>query len=864
MDPLAISDAPSGTKRRADGALEAPKPAQRIRALDPDVVNKIAAGEIIISPVHALKELLENSVDAGATRVEILVKDGGLRMLQVTDNGSGIQKDDLEMLCMRHTTSKISTFEDLSSLATYGFRGEALASISHIAQVLVRTRTKHDDIVAWRVKYQDGKLVPGPGYKSFTGARAVAGPIGTQIRVEHMFYNVPIRQRAFRSHAEEFKKIVDMAGRYAVHCEGVSFSCKKAHEVEEYVPVDWDHTVVERICHIYGSNVSKELIELSVSARRWGLSAKGYFTNSNYHTSKTTLLLFINHRCVESSTMKKALERTYTSFLPKGGRPFIYLSLEIDPARVDVNIHPTKREVHFLNEEEVIQTICNKIESELAAVDASRTFLAQQLLPGAKPVEPLDEDAGNAAPKFTTPALRKVRRNSNDLVRTDKSQAKITAMFTPAGPAGKRDSSAGPVDKGDSSAGPAGKGDSSAGPAGKGDSSAGPAGKGDSSAGALEDEPYAVPQDTTYTTRTHESAQINYTSLRELRKEVDDDINEELTNIIASHTFVGVVDETRRIAAIQAGVKLYLVDYGSFCCEFFYQCGLKDFGNFGVINLKPPPDLTELIEAGIQMLIPPIEYRQIKRYFDWCTETVKGVLVRRREMLKEYFNLEITPDGKLVSIPLLIKGYAPSVRKLGVFLCHLGRVKWSEEKTCFQTFLKELAMLYIPEPLPTSLTGEWDAKSFSWSDASEGSDGERSPTLDPEDVDDDDDDDIWDFGSPLDGEFGPSSDAGLEGPDARDARKRMNDETHEKAQSPTWFRRSAESEGSDAGDGGQVMSEKEFCKLTRVRRQNVRYAVEYILFPAFKQRLTSTNQLMEKSVKEVADLKKVYKEFQRC
>ncbi|PNP51931.1 hypothetical protein THARTR1_07140 [Trichoderma harzianum] len=837
MDPLAISDAPSGTKRRADGALEAPKPAQRIRALDPDVVNKIAAGEIIISPVHALKELLENSVDAGATRVEILVKDGGLRTLQVTDNGSGIQKDDLEMLCMRHTTSKISTFEDLSSLATYGFRGEALASISHIAQVLVRTRTEDDHLYAWRVKYQDGKLVPGPGGGDFTGPRAVPGPIGTQIRVEHMFYNVPIRQKACRSHAEEFRKIVDMAGRYAVHCEGVGFSCKKAHEVEEYVPVDCDHTVPERIRHIYGSNVSKELIELSVSARRWVSSAKGYFTSSNYHTSKTTLLLFINHRCVESSTMKKALERTYTSFLPKGGRPFIYLSLEIDPARVDVNIHPTKREVQFLNEGEVIQAICNQIESQLAAVDASRTFLAQ--LSGAKPVEPLDEDAGNAAPKFTTPALRKVRRNSNELVRTDKSQGKITAMFTPAGPAGKGDSPAGPVDKGDSSAGPAGKGDSPA----------GPAGKGDSSAGALEDEPYAVPQDTTYTTRTHEPAQINYTSIRELRKEVDDDINEELTKMIASHTFVGVLDETRRIVAIQVGVKLYLVDYGSFCCEFFYQRGLKDFGNFGVINLEPPPDLTEIIEAGIQMLIPPIEHRQIKRYFDWCTETVKGVLVRRREMLKEYFNLEITPDGKLVSIPLLIKEYSPTVRKLGVFLCHLGRVEWSEEKTCFQMILKELAMLYIPEPLPTSLTGKW-AKSFSWSDGSSVTSGERSSPFDPED--DDDDDDCWDFTTPMSWEFGPSSDAGVEGPD------------HEKAQSPTWFRRSAESEGSDAGDGGQVMTEEEFCKLTRIRRQNVRYALEYILFPAFKKRLTATNQLMEKSVKEVADLKKVYKEFQRC
>ncbi|EHK22302.1 uncharacterized protein TRIVIDRAFT_28941 [Trichoderma virens Gv29-8] len=664
---MEIDNAPSGTKRKAEDEIEAPKPARRIRALDPDVVNKIAAGEIIVAPVHALKELIENAVDAGSTSLEILVKDGGLKLLQITDNGGGIEKEDLEILCVRHTTSKISTFEDLSSIATYGFRGEALASISHIAHLTVTTKTKESSL-AWRAHYLDGKLAPPkPGQSA--EPKGVAGRQGTQITVEDLFFNVPTRRRAFRSYADEFNKIIDMAGRYAIHCKGVGFTCKKAGEASNSLSVQAQATVIDRIRQIHGSNVANELIELSVSDDRWGFSANGYVTNANYHIKKTTLLLFINHRCVESSTMKKALEQTYTSFLPKGGHPFIYLSLEIDPARVDVNVHPTKREVHFLNEEEVIQAICKKIELELATVDESRTFLTQTLLPGAKPVEPLDEDDSDAAPKFTTPALRKVRRNSNDLVRTDKSQGKITALFSPAGPADKAGSPA----------------------------------------RAVEDETWAVPEPVEYTTIDRDQVQCRLRSIKELRQDVRDEIHHELTEIIASHTFVGVVDEGRRLAAIQGGVKLYLIDYGHTCFEYFYQLGLTDFGNFGAINFSPPLDLTELLQLGAEAEKEAMGVSDEEFNVDAVVSKVANQLIERREMLQEYFSLEITPTGELVSIPLLVKGYTPSIGKLPRFLIRLGpHVDWNDEKLCFQTFLTELATFYVPEPLPTSPTGKYE------------------------------------------------------------------------------------------------------------------------------------------------------------
>ncbi|KND93129.1 DNA mismatch repair protein MLH1 [Tolypocladium ophioglossoides CBS 100239] len=649
-------DCPSGTKRKADDSLDEPRPARRIRALDPDVVNKIAAGEIIVAPVHALKELIENAVDAGSTALEILVKDGGLKLLQITDNGCGIQKDDLAILCERHTTSKITTFEDLTSIGTYGFRGEALASISHIAHLTVTTKTK-DSALAWRAHYSDGKLsAPKPGQPE--EPKGVAGRPGTQITVEDLFFNVATRRRAFRSYSDEFNKIIDMVGRYAIHCAGVGFTCKKAGESSNSLSVQAQATATDRIRQIYGGNVANELIHFSTTADRWGFKANGLVTNANYHIKKTTLLLFINHRSVESSNIKKAIEQIYVNFLPKGGHPFVYLSLEIDPARVDVNVHPTKREVHFLNEDEIIQAVCTQIEEELATVDTSRTFKTQTLLPGAKPVEEsLSNDAKAMPPKFMVTGKR--RRNSNDLVRTDTSVRKITSKFSLAD-----------------------------------------AGEG-SKAGTLDDEPLAAPENIEYESNDREPVTCRLKSVKELRGEVREDMHQDLTEIFASHSFVGVVDEKRRLAAIQGGVKLYLIDYGHACFEYFYQLGLTNFGNFGVIRLSPPLRLRELLTMAAETEKTGLGASDEDFEVGAIVNRVEAQLIERREMLQEYFSLEISPSGELISIPLLIKGYTPSMAKLPPFLLRLGpNVKWTEEKGCFETFLRELATFYVPEQLP--------------------------------------------------------------------------------------------------------------------------------------------------------------------
>lgn len=646
------------------------------------------------------------------------------------------QKEDLSILCERFTTSKLQKFEDLSSIATYGFRGEALASISHIAHLTVTTKTKDSDGLAWRARYDGGKLVPAkPGQSP--DPKPTAGKPGTQITVEDLFYNVPTRRRAFRSASDEYNKIIDMVGRYSVHCSHVAFSCKKQGESSASISVPASASVVDRIRQIYGGSVANELVAFSTSDDRWGFKAEGQATNANYHIKKTTLLLFINHRCVESTNIKKAIEQTYAAFLPKNGHPFVYLSLEIDPQRVDVNVHPTKREVNFLNEDEIIQAICEHIRSKLAAVDMSRTFMTQTLLPGADwaaTQNQADDEAPVSSNARRVPSKKTARPYENNLVRTDTNLRKITSMFAPTG-------------------GPS--------------PTAGTPSTNDVSA------PDTKPPDAIeYETSDREPNPCRLASVRDLRSEVRDEMHHELTEVFATHTFVGVVDERRRLAAVQGGVKLYLVDYGRACFEYLYQVGLTDFGNFGVIRFNPSLDLRAILRVAAERereQSAPLAPDGNDFDLDEVVELVATQLIERREMLSEYFSFEISPAGELVSVPLLVRGYTPPMTKLPRFLLRLGpHVDWSDEKACFATFLRELASFYVPEMLP--------------------------PTP------------------------GSADEAAAE---------RLDDEL-------------------------------------RARRRHVRWAVEHVFFPAFKARLVATRSLMKGGVLEVANLKGLYRVFERC
>jgi DNA mismatch repair protein MLH1 len=597
-----------------------------------------------------------------------------------------------------------------------------LASISHIAHLSVTTRTK-DSNCAWKAYYADGKLVPAkPGQAP--DPKPIAGRGGTQITVEDLFYNVPTRRRAFRSASDEYAKIVDIVGRYAVHCSGVAFSCKKHGDSGTSISTPANLSTVERIRQVHGGNVANELIEISSEDSRWGFKAHGWTSNANYSVKKTSLLLFINHRAVESSNIRKAVEQTYSNFLPKGGHPFTYLSLEIDPQRVDVNIHPTKREVNFLNEDEIIEQICTDIRISLANVDTSRTFTTQTLLPGAKiPLATASRSANGGTDTAPTP-VKTSKPYENNLVRTDSKIRKITSML----PSGMARSN-------------------------------------------TEDEAAAdMPpnDDLEYEYSDREPINCRLVTVKELRAEVREEMHNGLTEVFAGHTFVGIVDEHRRLAAIQGGVHLFLVDYGAVCNEYFYQIGLTDFGNFGTIRLNPPLNLKETLTLGAEFEKETMSEAEREGFdIEQVVSLASKKLISRAEMLLEYFSLEISPEGEILTLPLLMKGYMPSLAKLPRFLLRLGPyVDWESEKGCFESFLKELASFYVPEQLP--------------------------PTPGPGEVEDDIDEEI------------------------------------------------------------------------KARRAYVRRVVENVMFPAFRARLIATKALLKGAVLEVADLKGLYRIFERC
>ena len=549
------------------------------------------------------------------------------------------------------------------SIGTYGFRGEALASISHIAHLRVTTKTAGSSC-AWQAHYADGKLTPAkPGQTA--DPKPCAGRPGTQITVEDLFYNIPNRRRAFRSSSEEYAKILDVVTRYAVHCSEVAFSIKKHGESGAGFSVAPAASKLDRIRQAYGTAAAKEILEFQTDDTRWGFKASGYVTNANYNSKRTMLLLFINHRSVESSAVKKAIEQAYQTFLPKGGHPFIYLSLEIDPGRVDVNVHPTKREVHFLNEDEIIELVCSDIRERLAKVDASRTFKTQTLLPGVAPMRPRntkDSSTEQSPPSEDrrsnkTPGSNKLYENN--LVRTDSKMRKITSMLPSTL----------------------------------------------SSHGSLDNGPLSA-DGLTYITTDKEPVQIRLSSVKNLRAEVRDAMHNNLTEVFASLTYVGLVDSTKRIAAVQSGVKLFLVDYGMAANEFFYQVGLTDFGNFGMIQLRPPLMLRELLEVAAEFEIETsADCASLDK--EQVVDKVFTQLMSRKAMLGEYFSLQISDAGELETIPLLLKGYLPCMAKLPTFLLRLGPcVDWTDEQACFQSFLKELASLYVPERLEKKVPGQ--------------------------------------------------------------------------------------------------------------------------------------------------------------
>ncbi|KAI8068681.1 histidine kinase-like ATPase [Gongronella butleri] len=648
----------------------------RIKRLDPNVANKIAAQEIIQRPSNALKELMENCLDAGATQIQVTVKEGGLKLLQIQDNGHGIRKEDLDIVCERHTTSKLEKYDDLYRIATYGFRGEALASISLIAHLTITTKTAESPC-AYRATYVDGKLSAAPGQKA--EPKPCAGNNGTLITVEDLFYNSTARRKAFRSPSDEYNRVLDVISRYAIHNAGVSFSCKKSGAMTCDVQTPTGSSTIDVIRLIYGPSVATELLLCEASVDNLDFSFTAHISNANYSMKKTTLLLFINNRAVDSNNIKRMIESVYSPLLPKGGHPFVYLSLNINPKNIDVNVHPTKQEVRFLNEDRLIDAIQEQLQLKLENANESRTFYTQTLLPGAAPIDS-DESM------FQQKVLKGTVYNQ---VRTD---SKMTTLHTYMGPTQDMEDTlrqAALEDEADD--------------ARRGSEQMDVDDNGDDDA--------IVAQSRTHRNENRkERVQVTLTSILDLRKKIKKSTHAAMTSLLANHTFVGCVDDT--MALIQHDTSLYLVNFAAISEELFYQIILSEFNNFGTIQLSTPLPIRSCIRLALdaeaaQGPLPPA-MQDTDRVIDKIVEKLADF----SEMLFDYFSISMTADNHLTTLPMLIRGYMPTLDKLPLFFLRLGtEVDWEDEQQCLDGIARELAILYCAEPPlppPTSDQGADD------------------------------------------------------------------------------------------------------------------------------------------------------------
>uniref|UniRef100_A0A8C3LMH4 DNA mismatch repair protein MLH1 n=1 Tax=Chrysolophus pictus TaxID=9089 RepID=A0A8C3LMH4_CHRPC len=681
-----------------------------IRRLDEAVVNRIAAGEVIQRPANAIKEMIENCLDAKSTSIQVVVKEGGLKLIQVQDNGCGIRKEDLHIVCERFTTSKLQKFEDLASISTYGFRGEALASISHVAHVTVTTKTA-DAKCAYRASYSDGKI------------KAPPKPPTMQPHF-NLFYNVNTRRKALKNPSEEYAKILEVVGRYAIHNSGISFSVKKQGDTVSDVRTLANATTVDNIRSIFGNAVSRELIEVGCEDANLAFKMKGYITNANYSVKKCIFLLFINHRLVESTALRKAIETVYAAYLPKSTHPFLYLSLEIAPKNVDVNVHPTKHEVHFLHEDSILERVQQHVESKLLGSNSSRMYFTQTLLPGAECSS--SEVVKSAASSSTATKGTSDKVYAHQMVRTDSREQKLDAFLQPV----NNPLSTGPTEEttGVNVGPPEGtSGSQQDCPVRPQDAEMEDVSElletadliemaevqkdavragGDRKVGHLsslflycrkrprEDTDIQMEEDTRKEMTaacTPKRRIINLTSVLTLQEEISSQAHESLQEMLRDHSFVGCVSP--QWALVQHRTKLYLLNTTKLSQELFYQILIYDFANFGVLRLSEPAPLYEL--AMLALEDPESGWTEEDGPKEDLAEYIVEFLKKKTEMLKDYFSLEIDEEGNLTGLPLLIDNYIPLLEGLPMFVLRLAtEVNWDEEKECFESLSKELSMFY--------------------------------------------------------------------------------------------------------------------------------------------------------------------------
>jgi len=315
-----------------------------LRILPSNIANMIAAGEVVQRPSSVVKELMENAVDAGATQVTVVITDSGRTLIQVIDNGCGMTPDDAVLCFERHATSKIATAEDLNSILTFGFRGEALASIAAVADVTLKTRREEDE-VGCIVEFSDSQHI---------STDETACPKGSNFAVRNLFFNVPARRKFLKSDNVEFKHIIEEFTRIALTRPEIGFSL--THNGKDVYVLRPAKGLKFRILDLLGSGVVGDIVNIDTETSLVHIS--GFVGKPD--TAKKTLgnqFFFVNGRFFKSAYMHKAVMKAYESLIPDGVTPSYFIFMEVDPHSIDVNIHPTKTEIKFEEDSVIFQIL---------------------------------------------------------------------------------------------------------------------------------------------------------------------------------------------------------------------------------------------------------------------------------------------------------------------------------------------------------------------------------------------------------------------------------------------------------------------------------------------------------------------------
>jgi DNA mismatch repair protein MutL len=372
-----------------------------IRVLAPDTIAKIAAGEVVERPASVVKELVENSLDAGATQIDIEVR-GGTSWIRVTDNGTGIPRDEAELAFQRHATSKITSLADLEKGTTLGFRGEALPSIVHVAQVEMVTRSQEETSGTY-LRLQDG-IVIDRGIK--------AHPQGTTVTVRNLFHSVPARLKYLKSLAAENGQISNVVSQYSLASPGVRFTL--VIDGRRLLQTPGNGKLKDVLAEVYGLQIAQAMLEVGRTDKEGGFTPviSGYVSPSSIsRANRSYITFFVNQRWIQSRMLARAVEKAYEGLLGVRRSPIAVISLSLPPQSIDVNVHPTKKEIRFAQEPIVFNTVYGAVR---------RTLMEKM---------PVPEVTSSPHPMFTA------EEQASELATNEKKPGLPSAVILPPGAA---------------------------------------------------------------------------------------------------------------------------------------------------------------------------------------------------------------------------------------------------------------------------------------------------------------------------------------------------------------------------------------------------------------------------------------------